>query len=288
MSNSAIHNGLGWGVNIKTSQNIILKDNVIYDFRPIGVDVEFSKNITLDGNVLMRVLERTNLESTGNMEDKRGGFAICSYFTSHALCTDISVINNIATGVTFAGFIVQGDDCDAVNPTGFNNNVAHSTAGTLGGFGAIIYPTNASPSQLNCFEASNFAAYKNYYMGAWSLFSSREVRMHHMTMIDNRQGFGSSLAVADDANQYSGSLIMLSDNKIYGETEATDCPEDGSYCKVFEKFGFIVAGMAVKGKSLMPESSSPLPMYKIKSMAPWGGMQRNYRNEFINFKDTTA
>lgn len=34
--------------------------------------------------------------------------------------------------------------------------------------------------------------------------------------------------------------------------------------------------------------SSALPMYKIKAYAPWGGMQRNYRNTFYNFVDTTA
>jgi hypothetical protein len=37
-------------------------------------------------------------------------------------------------------------------------------------------------------------------MGAWGFFNSREVRFHHMTMIDNREGFGAMLAVADDAN----------------------------------------------------------------------------------------
>jgi hypothetical protein len=46
-----------------------------------------------------------------------------------------------------------------------------------------------------------------------------------MTMIDNVEGFGAALATSGDS-----SLIMLNDNKIYGETEATDCPDDGSYC----------------------------------------------------------
>jgi len=29
-------------------------------------------------------------------------------------------------------------------------------------------------------------------------------------------------------------------------------------------------------------------MYKIKAFAPWGGMQRNYRNKFFNFASRTA
>jgi hypothetical protein len=32
-------------------------------------------------------------------------------------------------------------------------------------------------------------------MGAWGLFVSNEVRFHDMTMIDNKEGFGASLAV---------------------------------------------------------------------------------------------
>jgi hypothetical protein len=82
VTNSAIHNGLGWGLNIYTSANIHMKDNVFYDFRPVGIAVDYSRNITLDGNVLMRVLERTSIEADGMFEDKRGGFAICSYHTS--------------------------------------------------------------------------------------------------------------------------------------------------------------------------------------------------------------
>lgn len=124
-------------------------------------------------------------------------------------------------------------------------------------------------------------------MGAWGFFPTSEVRFHHMTMIDNREGFGASLEISG-AKAYEGSLIMLMDNKIYGETEVTDCPEDGSYCKVFDKSGFLMSGASEHGKSLMPQMSSALPMYKIKSIGSWGGVQRNYRNEFYNFKKTTA
>jgi len=56
VTNSAIHNGLGWGIRIDKSANIHLKDNVIYEFRPVGVTVESSRNITIDGNLLMRVV----------------------------------------------------------------------------------------------------------------------------------------------------------------------------------------------------------------------------------------
>ena len=75
--------------------------------------------------------------------------------------------------------------------------MAHSNAGTLGGYGALIYPSLGQPDHARCYEGSHFAAYKNYYMGAWGFFKSQEVRFHHMTMIDNREGFGASLEMKD-------------------------------------------------------------------------------------------
>lgn len=62
------------------------------------------------------------------------------------------------------------------------------------------------------------------------MFTSKEVRLHHMTMIDNRGGFAASLATRSE-----NTLVMLNDNKIYGETEVTDCPEDSTYCNTFDK-----------------------------------------------------
>lgn len=88
-------------------------------------------------------------------------------------------------------------------------------------------------------------------MGAFGFYNTKEVRFHHMTSIDNREGFGASLAINGDA-AYKGSLIMLNDNHIYGESEVTDCPSDGSYCKVIAKSGFLMSGMSENGKDLMP------------------------------------
>jgi hypothetical protein len=61
----------------------------------------------------MRVLERTTNEVSGEFEDKRGGFAICVYEESSSSCSGITVINNIATGVCFAGFYMYGSECGA-------------------------------------------------------------------------------------------------------------------------------------------------------------------------------
>jgi len=42
ISNSSVHNGLGWGLNIKTSANIVIKNTFFYDFKPVGIAVDYS------------------------------------------------------------------------------------------------------------------------------------------------------------------------------------------------------------------------------------------------------
>jgi hypothetical protein len=228
----------------------------------------------------MRVLERTTNEVSGTFEDKRGGFAICVYDMSSASCSDITLINNIATGVCFSGYYMYGNECGADSGT-FKNNVAHSIAGSMGGIGFTVYP-KAGSSMGSCMEYSNQAAYKNKMLGSWSFFGMSEIRVHDMTMIDNVEGFGAAIGTSGDG------LINLYDNKIYGETEITDCPEDGSYCTKYSKKGFFHAGISTGGKAFMETVTPMLPMTKVMSFAPWGGRVRYYRNEFYNFEKTTS
>ena len=39
VTNSAIHSGFGWGINVQSSANVLLQNNVVWGFRPIGVGV---------------------------------------------------------------------------------------------------------------------------------------------------------------------------------------------------------------------------------------------------------
>ena len=50
----------------------------------------------------------------------------------------------------------------------------------------------------------------------------------------------------------------------------------------------MISGMTEKGKPAMPGSNSALPMYKVMAPGSWGGMQRNYRNKFFDFRSRTA
>jgi len=37
VTNCSLHNGYGWGMYVKSSKNIQIADNIVYNFRPIGV-----------------------------------------------------------------------------------------------------------------------------------------------------------------------------------------------------------------------------------------------------------
>ena len=90
-----------------------------------------------------------------------------------------------------------------------------------------------------------------------------------MTMIDNHLGFGASIG---GINEYKDIKIELNDNKVYGESEISDCPEDGSFCKMFNKFGLMMSGPTFGVKELHTNMEVPLPTHKIKSLAQWGGV----------------
>lgn len=104
VSNSAIHSGMGWGVYIESSMNINFDNNVIYDFRPVGVAVDAVKNVAITNNILMKVVERDTIEANWNYIDRKGGFAICSVMNSISSCSNITVNYNTAVGITMAGF----------------------------------------------------------------------------------------------------------------------------------------------------------------------------------------
>jgi hypothetical protein len=81
VTNSAFHNGFGWGANIKNSANILMQDNLWFNFRPIGVAIDFSKNITFDNNVIAHIVERTTIEAGDGFVDKRAGLTVCKYLS---------------------------------------------------------------------------------------------------------------------------------------------------------------------------------------------------------------
>lgn len=200
VTNSAIHNGLGWGVHIENSKNVIFDNNVMFNFRPFGLVVEASQDIVITNNVLIKVVDRDTIEANWSYVDPAGGYAICAVQASSSSCSNITVNYNIAAGITQAGFWAMALNCDEEN-THFLGNVAHSVAGlNAGGHGAIFFNDKSKPIQTSeCYSASYFTAYKCAQLGATShVGNTVEVQYHHMTMIDNAEGFGPVCGVMDE------------------------------------------------------------------------------------------
>jgi parallel beta-helix repeat protein len=55
VTNCTFHNGYGWGVYIKASKNILFRDNIVFNFRPVGIHISGTKNVTVDHNVIGQI-----------------------------------------------------------------------------------------------------------------------------------------------------------------------------------------------------------------------------------------
>lgn len=178
VTNSVIHHGMSWGVNVKNSQNIIFSNNIVYGFRPIGIQFQsFPHNITFNDNVIGHVVERTTFESDGTLMDKEGCVAICADSASDK-CTGFEMQRNIAGGCAFAGFLTQGHRCgEADTQTRFRDNVAHSSKGTASGDGLMLEQDKSDATQAQCYEVSHFSGYKNWFTGLITFSPSFDVRV---------------------------------------------------------------------------------------------------------------
>jgi len=79
VTNVSIHNGLSWGMTIKESANVIVKDSTMFRHQAFGISIQTSRNVTLDGNVLAAIIPRvTDIDPMAGVIDKGGGIAVCS------------------------------------------------------------------------------------------------------------------------------------------------------------------------------------------------------------------
>jgi hypothetical protein len=187
----SIHHSLAWSLYITNSKNIDVIDSSFVMAKAIGINLHGTINVHLDGVFVGDVTERENTALDGFL-DKRACIAFCSYFGGS--CIDSSITNSIVAGCPYAGFVTPGDACDS--PTSkFKDNSAHSVTGN----GAVIYPDPAFSSSSQCYEGSYFSGYKNTEIGAIAAFVTREVRFHHMTLVDNVKG-GMSLNIGGSSD----------------------------------------------------------------------------------------
>lgn len=170
VQNSVVHEGWGWHFKAEQTSNILIKDTDFIGAQALGVVVKTSNNVTFDGIMVADVVSRELDIGRGNsFADYEGCVSICAH-TDPTDCKEISVINSIAAGCVYAGFVVPGHKCDQEKTqNSFRNNIAHSI-GKNGG-GVVIYPDSSSDQQL-CYGGSHFAAYKCSGAGVSGMFKT--------------------------------------------------------------------------------------------------------------------
>lgn len=225
VTNSVIHSGLAWGINVKSSMNILIQHNIIWGFRPIGVGIQSAQNITFDNNIVGHVVDRTTFAGQG-IVDYAGAVSVCSYPGGMSGCKNIEITNNIAGSSVYCGFCTHGHNCGDTNQKVLRNNTAHSIKGELSGHGLVVGKQIGNQAHDECLEASSFVGYKNYYMGATSWSKTNKVIFSGMTMLDNFYGFGPNI-VPGSNGEYGEHTMQVQDNIIIGETLSPDCPQDG-------------------------------------------------------------
>lgn len=106
-------------------------------------------------------------------------------------------MNNIVSGVSYAGYIAMGHECGASSTqTLFKNNIAHS----VNGYGSVIFTNMQSMSQVSyCVQASYFTAYKCAQGGVIMYNATLAATLSNMILIDNHIG-GTMLLMGDGIN----------------------------------------------------------------------------------------
>lgn len=278
IKNSVIANGLGKGIEVKSSNHITIENTAVVGFRALGIEVQTVRNFTLTGSLVFDISKRGEFTSVDHLVDTEACVTVCAIKEGDK-CSEFSITNNIVGGCVYAGFVVPGHECDeAATQTVFRNNVAHSSDRV----GAHIFPFGSS--QAKCYEASYFSAYKTIDPSVSSMYKSLDARYKHMTLVDSEHSFSLQ-------SGQSGDLLKLyaEDIHIYGESSQTpnDCPSNALDCWCNDKNGFMLSGGAHNKKDPHILGSSALPCYKFKSEAAWGPTFEGYEISFYNFRATT-
>jgi hypothetical protein len=183
INNSVVHGGLAWLLLISSSKNIDVNNSSFIGARAVGVNLKSITNVHLDGVFVGDVQRRDYVSSLDGAVDKEGCVAFCSYWQGNQ-CHGSSIRNSVAAGCPYGGFVAPGHDCGDYNDKKFYKNTAHSVDGS----GAYIYPDPAVAEHSACYEGSHFVAYKNQEQGVATQYVTQDLRMRHMTLIDNQMG----------------------------------------------------------------------------------------------------
>ena len=109
IKNSAVSGGDAWGFSSKFSENIALESTAFVGARQIGISIQDSNKISLNGVISADTRIRPELDSIDM--DMEACFSVCSLPFTTNLCENIKIVNSIAAGCPYAGFIAPGHQC---------------------------------------------------------------------------------------------------------------------------------------------------------------------------------
>ena len=274
ISNSAIHNGEDWGLSVLGSSNIEILNNVFVGYNAVGMRLDRTRNVKVNGNFIGDVRGR-GLAFIDMTIDKEACVAYGSYEKNDVgtATLEMEFQDNIAAGCVFAGYIAPGHACGETEQVSFKNNIAHS----IGGYGAYGYG-NPAIDNTQCFEFSDFAAYKTLDACVVTFEKTLDHKAHHITCIDTVIGMSLNTAEQEADEVW----IELEDSFFHGETEADDCPsQDACICE--PKYAMMTGANMNDGKDLMPTGASALPIYSSHGEGNWGGRMTIKNSRFVNF-----
>lgn len=109
INNTAIHHSTAWHLKVALSENVHIENTHMLNARAIGLNVYTSNNVTLKNNIVADVGVRPEF-SGQKLVDKEACYSVCVFYGGEN-CKDITITGNIAAGCPFAGFIVPAHDC---------------------------------------------------------------------------------------------------------------------------------------------------------------------------------
>jgi len=197
ITNSAIHSGMSWAINVQGASNLKIKGNVIYDFKTFGINVQQGNNIHIEDNIVISVQERRGFNTNNGIPDKWAGIAMCT--NPMSVCPGSVMKNNIVAGATYIGFTALGTTCGQDNSR-LSNNTAHSIGSVTVGFGhgAIVIGDKSQPAQQEksaCMEISGFNTYKCNFIGLTGGMDQNweVVKYTKNNAIDSKGGIGATM-----------------------------------------------------------------------------------------------
>lgn len=120
-----VHNGLAWSFSAFLSKYVTVLNSDFVGARAIGFAVKSSSNITIDGIFSGDVMRRPEYSAAGQT-DVEACVSICA-MKQPDFCYNNTLMNSVAAGCHYAGFVVPGHACgQSATQKSFRNNVAHS------------------------------------------------------------------------------------------------------------------------------------------------------------------